>query len=71
MEKTDYQLSGASIEKLNYTREEAERAACVSAPTFRQWTRTPGFPIIRVGKKILVPIEPFKEWLAEQARGGE
>ena len=58
------------MEKLNCTRKEAEEVACVSAPTFRRWTKTPGFPVIRAGKKILVPIEPFKRWMAEQAERG-
>lgn len=60
------------MEKLNYTTKEACEAACVSIPTLRKWTRTPGFPVLYAGKKILIPIEPFKRWLEEQAsRGGE
>lgn len=58
------------MEKLNYTAKEAEDVSRVSAPTFRKWMRTPGFPVIRVGKKILIPCELFKRWLEEQA-GGE
>lgn len=59
------------MEKLTYTRQEAEKVANVSAPTLRKWARTPGFPVLRAGKKILIPIEPFKRWLEEQAtRGG-
>lgn len=59
------------MEKLTYTRKEAEEVAQVSAPTFRMWTRTPGFPVIRAGTKILIPIDAFKRWLEEQAQGGE
>jgi len=58
------------MDKLNYTTKEACEAACVSAPTLRKWTRTPGFPVIRAGKKILIPIEPFKRWLEDQAGSG-
>ncbi len=57
------------MEKINFTSKEACEAANVSAPTLRKWTRTPGFPVIRAGKKILIPIEPFKRWLEEQANG--
>ena len=55
------------MEKLNYTAKEACEAASVSIPTLRKWTRTPGFPVIRAGKKILIPIAPFRRWLEEQA----
>jgi len=55
------------MEKLNFTFQEACKASCVSAPTLRKWTRTPGFPVLRAGKKILIPIDPFKRWLEEQA----
>lgn len=58
------------MEKLNYTAKEACEAASVSIPTLRKWTRTPGFPVIYAGAKILIPIEPFKRWLEKQA-GGE
>lgn len=59
------------MEKLNYTAKEACEVASVSIPTLRKWTRTPGFPVLRAGKKILIPIDAFKRWLEEQARGGE
>jgi|GEM_PF-4141077 len=60
-------------EKLTMTFSEAAEAACVSAPTLRAWTRMPGFPCLRVGaagkgRKIVIPIEPFREWLREQAQ---
>jgi len=55
------------MDKLNFTAKEACTAACVSIPTLRKWTRTQGFPVLRAGKKILIPIEPFKRWLEEQA----
>jgi len=55
------------MEKLNYTAKEACQAACVSIPTLRKWTRTCGFPVLRAGKKILIPKEQFKRWMEEQA----
>lgn len=60
------------MEKLNYTAKEACEVACVSIPTLRKWTRTPGFPLVRAaGRKILIPIEPFKKWLEEQVASDE
>ncbi|MDD3921530.1 MAG: helix-turn-helix domain-containing protein [Eubacteriales bacterium] len=55
------------MEKLNYTAKEACEVAQVSAPTLRKWTRTPGFPVLRAGKKILIPVDAFKRWLEAQA----
>ena len=60
------------MDKLNYTFSEAAEVAQVSAPTLRAWTRTPGFPVLRVGaagkgRKILIPCELFKRFLEEQA----
>lgn len=59
------------MEKLNYTTKEACQVAQVSIPTLRKWTRTPGFPVIYAGKKILIPIKLFEKWLEDQAQGGE
>lgn len=59
------------MEKLNYTAKEACEVACVSIPTLRKWTRTPGFPVLRAGKKILIPRDEFRRWLEKMARGGE
>lgn len=56
------------MEKLVYTTAEACQVAQISIPTLRQWTRTPGFPVLRAGTKVLIPIEPFKRWMAEQAQ---
>lgn len=29
--------------------------------------KKPGFPVIRVGKRILVPYEPLKQWLVTES----
>jgi len=65
-------MEGEAMEKLNYTFSEAAEVAQVSAPTLRAWTRTPGFPILRVGangkgRKILIPCDAFRRFLEEQA----
>jgi excisionase family DNA binding protein len=35
----------------------------ISLPKAYQLVKTPGFPTIRVGTRILIPVEAFKEWL--------
>lgn len=39
------------------------KANDVSATTFYRWVRLPDFPVIRVGKKLLVPVDEYREWL--------
>lgn len=53
-------------EKLNFTAKEGAAAAGVSMPTFLDWLHRPGFPAFRAGRKWLIPVEPFKAWLAAQ-----
>lgn len=55
-------------EKLTFTAKEAAQAANVSMPTFYAWTRLEGFPALHAGRKIIVPIAAFKEWLEVEAR---
>ena len=54
-------------QKLTYTAKEAAQAANVSMPTIYAWTKITGFPVVRVGRKVVVPIDAFKRWLEEQA----
>ena len=35
----------------------------ISLPKAYELARTPGFPIIRVGTRILIPADAFREWL--------
>ena len=52
--------------KLAYTRKEAAAAASVSLPTIDQWLHMYGFPSFKVGRKFLIPVKGFTEWLDEQ-----
>jgi excisionase family DNA binding protein len=35
----------------------------ISLPKAYELVKTPGFPTIRIGARILIPIEAYKEWL--------
>ena len=35
----------------------------ISLPKAYELVKKPGFPVIRVGTRILIPVEAFKEWL--------
>ena len=48
--------------------EEAARVLGVSERTLRAWL--PELPHVRRGGVVLIPVEPLREWLKEQARAG-
>jgi len=35
----------------------------ISLPKAYELVKTPGFPVIRIGTRILIPVDAFKEWL--------
>ncbi len=47
---------------------EAAAALGVSPNTFRRMLTYEGLPCIRTGNVVLIPVEPLRAWLAEQAR---
>ena len=59
-----------AVEKLVYNSTEARKALGVSMPTFYDLTHRADFPVIRIGKKIVVPVDGLKKWL-EKAGTGE
>lgn len=46
---------------------EASALLGISRPTLQAWMREPGFPVVRVGRCVRIPIEPLKAWLADRA----
>lgn len=40
---------------------------CVN--TARRIIRMPGAPVLRVGRRILIPTKAFEEWLSRSAKG--
>lgn len=55
-------------EKLVLTVEEAGKMLGVSRPTAYQLSRSEGFPAIRIGRRVLVPVQQLKEWIAQQTQ---
>ena len=54
------------LPKLSYTLAEAAAAINVSRPTMHQLVKRDDFPAFRSGKRWIIPIDPFKEWLNDQ-----
>jgi excisionase family DNA binding protein len=55
------------MEKLVLTLTEAAEAMSVSVPTMRTVIHQPGFPAFRVGKRWVIPVDAFREWMHKQA----
>jgi len=51
------------MEKTTMSVQELSSQMCISLPKAYELVRTPGFPSIRIGTRILIPIEAFREWL--------
>lgn len=59
------------MEKMTMTVREMAAQMGISLPTAYELVKKPGFPIIRVGTKILIPIEPFRQWLFSETNKQE
>ena len=53
------------MEKTTISVQELAVQLGISIPKAYELTRTPGFPSIRIGTRIIIPIEEFKKWLKE------
>lgn len=52
-----------SMEKTTMSVQELSAQMGISLPKAYELVETPGFPTIRIGARILIPIEAYKEWL--------
>lgn len=57
-------------EKLAYSAKEAAAALGISLPTFYELSNRADFPCIRVGRRVLVPVDSLKKWLAKESNKG-
>jgi len=51
------------MEKTTMSVQELSAMLGISMPKAYELVKQPGFPVIRVGARILIPIDAFKEWL--------
>ena len=60
------------MEKTTMSVQELSAQMGISLPKAYELVKTPGFPTIRIGKRMLVPEDKFIQWLHEQSqRGGD
>ncbi len=51
------------MEKTTMSVQELSSQMGISLPKAYELVKMPGFPSIRIGTRILIPIEAFREWL--------
>ena len=54
---------GIPVEKSTMSVQELSSLMGISLPKAYELVKEPGFPTIKVGTRILIPIEGFNEWL--------
>lgn len=54
--------------KLTITVKEMSEMLGISIPKAYDLVKSEGFPSIQLGRRIVVPFEPFKQWIEEQAQ---
>ncbi len=53
------------MDKATMSVQELARQMGISLPKAYELTKQPGFPTLRIGTRILIPVEGFQEWLRE------
>ena len=61
IEETD--ITNSTEGATSYGKNNYECAGIICLPKAYELVKTPGFPTIRIGARILIPIEAYKEWL--------
>ena len=56
------------MEKLTITVAEAAEMIGVSKPTMYRITEQQNFPVLRAGRKKVIPIAEFKQWVSNQVQ---
>ena len=57
------------MERTTMSVQELSAQMGISLPKAYELVKTPGFPTLRIGTRILIPIEAYKEWLIKQSAG--
>lgn len=66
-QKHYYREGGAIMEKTTMSVQELSAHMGISLPKAYELVKTPGFPTIRVGTRILISVEAYREWLLKNA----
>nr|DAZ19378.1 MAG TPA: helix-turn-helix domain protein [Caudoviricetes sp.] len=56
------------MEKATISVQEMSARMGISLPKAYELTKREGFPIIRLGTRILIPVDAFKDWLSKNCQ---
>lgn len=59
------------MEKITISVQELAKQMGISLPKAYELTKTAGFPVIRVGTRVLIPLVEFQRWLTNNANHRE
>lgn len=59
-----------TMERTTMSVQELASQMGISLPKAYELVKEPGFPVIRIGTRILIPIDSYREWLREKTKGG-
>jgi len=54
------------IDRIAVNSTEAARLCGVSRPTLYRWTHMEGFPVVRLGGTVRIPVKDLEEWFRKQ-----
>ena len=57
------------MERTTMSVQELSAQMGISLPKAYELVKTPGFPTLRIGTRILIPIDAYKEWMIKQSAG--
>ena len=57
-------------EKLAYSSAEVAEVLGISRPMVYNLLKRIDFPSFKIGTRTLIPVDGLREWIAEQAKGG-
>lgn len=55
------------MEKTTMSVQELSAQMGISLPKAYELVKSPGFPTIRIGTRILIPVDAYKEWLLKNS----
>ncbi len=55
------------MEKATISVQELSSEMGISLPKAYELVKAPGFPTLRIGTRILIPVEAYREWLRKAA----
>lgn len=59
------------MERLAYTVKEAAESIGISDRKLNDLIHIEGFPVVRLGGRVVIPVGPLRDWLRAKAEAGE